>query len=100
MFNHVVMWRFKDEADGRDKKANLAKAKSKLQALPHKISEIKYYTVALNELESDRSYDMMLFSSFDSKNDLDVYRVHPDHIEAAEFIRAVTSEAAVVDYQD
>ena len=37
-------------------------------------------------------------STFDSKEDLQAYAVHPEHLKVVELIKRVTLESKVVDY--
>ena len=41
MIKHIVMWKFKDEAEGLTKTENIQKVKSMLEALPQKIDFIR-----------------------------------------------------------
>jgi len=99
MIKHIVMFRFLEEAEGATKKENLLKAKAILEALPEKISEIKYYEVGINELDSPNACDFSVVSAFDTWEDLDAYRVHPAHKEAVEFIGKVRGDAYSSDYE-
>ena len=48
--------------------------------------------------QSERAFDLSLYSTFDSKEDLQAYAVHPAHMEVVALIKSVTSESKVVDY--
>ena len=98
MIKHIVMWTVKETAD-HDKEQNVQLVKEKLAALPTLIKEIKDYEVGINEIQSPAAYDVVLISTFDSWQDLDVYRNHPEHLKVAEFIGAVRDQRAVVDYE-
>ena len=41
MIKHIVMWKFKDFAEGATRQENLLKVKSMLEALPEKIDFIR-----------------------------------------------------------
>lgn len=41
MIKHIVMWEFKDHAEGLTKEENISKVKSMLEALPEKIDFIR-----------------------------------------------------------
>lgn len=43
--------------------------------------------------------DIVLCSEFDSREDLNTYSAHPAHQEVVAFIRSITSEARVMDYE-
>ena len=98
MLRHIVMFRLSDQAEGKTKEENAKKIKKVLDKLPEKIEQIREYEVGINISESDSAADLVLISSFESEDELGTYRVHPDHIEALEFIKRVVSESRVVDY--
>ncbi|WOE69554.1 Dabb family protein [Hydrogenimonas thermophila] len=95
MVVHIVMFRFKDE----NKADNIEKVKLMLEALPQKIESLKSMEVGVNFLHSERSMDLVLTSTFDDKDGLEAYRVHPAHQEVVSFIKEVTIESRVVDYE-
>jgi len=95
MFVHIVMFRFRDE----NKNKNIEKVKSMLLALPEKIESLKSMEVGVDFLHSERSMDLVLTSTFDNRDGLESYRVHPAHQEVVSFIKEVTVESRVVDYE-
>jgi len=95
MFVHIVMFRFRDE----NKDKNIEKVKSMLLALPEKIESLKSMEVGVDFLHSERSMDLVLTSTFDNRDGLESYRVHPAHQEVVSFIKEVTVESRVVDYE-
>lgn len=98
MVKHIVMWTVK-ATDGFSKEENCFRIKEKLMALPAIIDEIKEYEVGVNSVESAAAFDVVLISGFESWDDLDVYRTHPDHVQAAQFVGQVVVDRAVVDYE-
>jgi len=99
MIKHLVMWKLKDSAEGADKEQNACKMKKDLEALKHKIPQIKHLEVGMNFMVSDAAYDLGLYAEFANEQDLDTYLKHPEHIKAAEFVAKVRSSRAVVDYK-
>ncbi len=98
MVRHIVMWKFKDEAEGLTKEENLLKVKSMLEALPEKIDFIRKMEVNLNENNNGKNFDAVLISEFDSLDDVKRYRVHPDHVKISEYVSLVRLDRASVDY--
>jgi len=94
MIVHIVMFKFKEE----DKEANLVKVRAILEQLPKKISELISMEVGLNFDESQRAYDLALYSKFHSKEDLATYATHKEHLKVVDFIKTVISDSKVVDY--
>lgn len=100
MIRHVVMFKFKDEAEGRTKAENLALTKAMLEKLPAVIPQIRYQQVALNAADADQTnYDLSLICDFDSFDDLHTYIVHPDHQAVGTFMRPLRTDRACVDYE-
>ena len=100
MIKHIVMFKMKEFGSETEKARNSKKLKSALDALPNIISEIKFFEVGLNFAESPRAFDLVLISHFDSNQDLDKYRVHPEHKKVLILVRELTELSQVVDYED
>lgn len=94
MLVHIVMFQFKEE----HKEANLARVKAMLEALPQKIDTLKSMKVGIDISRSERSFDMVLISTFDDQEGLNVYAPHPAHQEVVSVIKEVTLLSKVVDY--
>lgn len=99
MVRHVVMFRFHDQAGGRTKEENLRKSKELLETLPEKIKQIKFYEAGIGKQMTASSCDLCLISGFDTWEDLDAYRNHPEHRKVVDFINSVRSEVFSSDYQ-
>ena len=100
MIKHIVMWRFKDRAEGRAKEENIQIVKRDLEALVGVIPQIREFEVGVNgNSESPTAYDAVLVSTFDSWEDLKAYREDPRHKKAAAYNKLVRSDRAVVDYE-
>ncbi|WP_456452351.1 Dabb family protein [Hydrogenimonas sp.] len=95
MVVHIVMFRFKED----DKAANIKRVKALLEALPEKIPSLRSMEVGVDFLHSERSMDLVLTSTFDDREGLEAYRVHPAHQEVVALIKEVTTESRVVDYE-
>lgn len=99
MVRHVVMFSFKDEAEGCSKAENVAQTKAMLDALPGKIPQIRAQSVACNDPQAaGDNYDLVLISDFDSYDDLHAYLVHPDHVAVGQFMRPRRIARACVDF--
>jgi hypothetical protein len=98
MIRHVVMWKFKDEAEGRTRPENCAYIKKMLEALPPYIPFVRRLEVGVNEFSSPMAADMVLLTEFDSKDDLDLYAGHPEHVKVSDYVAKVRESRSVVDY--
>lgn len=95
MIVHIVMFKFK-EVD--EKVHNIARVKKLLEALPAQISALNSIEVGVDFNQSERAFDLSLYSTFESKEDLHIYAQDPAHLEVLSVIKEVTSESKVVDY--
>lgn len=99
MLNHIVMWKFKHEAEGTAREENCRKAKALLDSLPEKIPAIKFFQVGIDTLHADSSYDLVLISQFENQRELLAYQSHPEHVKVVEFLRRVHQSKVVVDFE-
>ncbi|HDR50685.1 MAG TPA: Dabb family protein [Mariniphaga anaerophila] len=97
MVNHIVLFKLK-EFPGEQKKEVIAELKEMLENLQQKITEVKYIEVGANYETDSKSFDLALISHFESLEDLDAYRVHPEHLKVVERIKEKTVDRAAVDY--
>ena len=97
MIRHVVMWRFKTEAEGRTKLENMEELKRQLLALIPLIPEIKKMEIGFDVTHSDASADFMLTTEFESVDDLKIYAVHPEHLKVSGFVKNVVESRIVLD---
>lgn len=92
MIVHVVCFKFRDPAD-------VERVAAQLEALPPRIPEIRSYEVGRDVVRSDRSYDLVLVAEFDSLDDMNSYRQHPDHVKVGARIAETADHVAVVDFE-
>ncbi len=99
MIKHLVMFKLKENAEGATKIENALKLVSKLEDLKEHIPEIVQMEAGCNCNPSDAAYDVALYSSFVNREELEKYRIHPEHVKVAAFIGNVAEDRAVVDYE-
>ena len=95
MVKHIVMWKFHSNVSENDKEEMVARLKSLTDSVP----QLRKITAGLDLSRKERSWDIALYSEFDSIDDLHAYAVHPEHIKVAEFIKTLASEVAAVDFE-
>jgi hypothetical protein len=98
MIKHIVMFRLKDFAEGKSKHENALWMKENLENLVKYIPELIHLEVGLNIVETERSWDLAIYSKFESKENLDIYMTHPKHIELVNHILKIREESHTVDY--
>ena len=95
MIKHIVSWKLQEE----NKKENAVKVKLALEGLVGVVDVIKELEVGINFNQSVAAHDVILYTTFESKEDLNTYQTHPKHVEAATFIKSVVTGRVVVDYE-
>jgi len=98
MINHIVLFKLNDYS-ASEKKIVLAELKELLEGLKNKITQVKYLEVGLSYEMDAKSHDIALLSHFESVEDLDKYRIHPEHLKVVARIGEVTVSRAAVDYE-
>lgn len=97
MIRHVVMWKFKDRAEGKSKRENMEFVREQLYALLPVISQIKRMEIGFDMTGAETAMDLMLLTEFDTAEDLKIYAVHPEHVKVATYVRSVVETRAVLD---
>jgi len=95
MIKHIVMWNLKEE----NKEKNALEIKNKLESLKAIIPQIRSIEVGRNFNESDMAYDLVLYTEFETKEDLEIYQNHSAHKAVAKFVAEVRTARAVGDYE-
>ncbi|UCH10749.1 MAG: Dabb family protein [Fidelibacterota bacterium] len=99
MIKHIVMWRLNNDVNEREKEERAIAMQARLESLPQSIPQIRQMEIGLNINPSERAMDILLYSEFASRDDLNTYSGHLAHQEVVTFIRSITSEVRVVDYE-
>lgn len=76
MFTHIVFFKLKEPTE-----ENLQKAKDIFLSMKGNIPMLKYLEVGVDELHTERSYDLALITKFDSLEEMNIYQKHPYHVE-------------------
>ena len=94
MIVHIVFFKLKNYPVG------IKELKENIAALKDKIKEIREFQVGEDFSREDRSYDLALYSAFDTKEDLESYAVNKDHLEVINIItRSRSIKKRVVDFE-
>ncbi len=99
MIKHIVMWQLKEHAEGSDKAANAQKMKALLDACAGLVPGMGAFEVALAQPGLECTYDVVLYSEFDSVAALDAYQNHPQHVALKPFVAAVRASRQCMDYE-
>lgn len=92
MIRHIVCWKL----DENNKSENIKIMRERLSALVGKID-------GLVKIEVGECYmgawDVVLNSEFETKEALESYRTHPEHVKVADFIHTIMVERTAADYE-
>lgn len=89
----------KENAEGNSKAINAQKAKQMLEALNGKIPGLIKLEVGIDFSRTDSSSDIVLYSEFETREALENYQNHPDHLAVKQFIGAIRTERRIIDYE-
>ena len=98
ILKHVVMWRFKDEAEGRTREENMRYCAERLRGLVGVAPTLMKLEIGEDELHSPASFDMALICDFVNLEGMLAYRDFPQHREISAYIGKVTKERVVSDF--
>ena len=99
MINHVVLFKLKKYDSESEKQDVIGSIEDALLSLKDKITELKHIEVGVNYELAAKSYDICLITHFEGIQQLDSYRIHPEHIKVAELIGQHAVERAAVDFE-
>ena len=91
MVKHIVLFKLKDEVPAEEKL-------EVIEALPAKISVIRKVEVGLN-MNPGETWNIALYSEFDTLEDVKFYATHPDHVAAGKILAETKESRACVDYE-
>jgi hypothetical protein len=95
MITHIVFFKlFEPTAEA------VATVQEKLLSMQGKIPQLRHLEAGVDFIHSERSFDVALFTKFDTRDDLQAYQVHPYHAgEVVPLMKSVCSAIASVDYE-
>ncbi len=94
MLTHIVLIRLKDKSE-----ESLQKMKEVLLSLQGQIPLLKFIEVGTDIIHSERSYDVALYTKFDTLKDMEEYQVHPAHVKVLEYIKIAKESSVAIDYE-
>lgn len=98
MVKHIVMFRLKPDMDFGEKKQVMDAFKTGIERLSEQIPFIRKIEVGLN-MNPAESFDIALYSEFDTLDDVKAYAVHPAHVAVAALLKDCKESRSCVDYE-
>lgn len=99
MIKRMVMWKLKDSHEGMSKDELIDEFKQEIEGLKSAVAEIKTMELGKSFSELPVTYDVALYSEFDSREDYEVFLKHPEHLKVGTFIRQIRTDVALVEYE-
>ena len=102
MIKHIVLWKLKDEVDGKSGLENALRLKQELESLNGIIPGMLLLEVGINKQDSESGVDdsdVILYSEFKNIESLENYYVHPKHVKIQPFAKSIRSERRVINYE-
>lgn len=99
MVRHIVMWKFKEEAEGRTKEENINLVRNRLFSLPAVIPQIRKLEMGHDLRHTEMSADLVLIIEFDNLDTFQAYADHPEHLAVSQYVRKVIENRQVIDVQ-
>ena len=93
MIKHIVMWKFKEKEE-----ENMKKFLEGLNSLKTIIPEIKYMETGIN-INPKNEYNAILISEFETMEDLEKYKNHPEHIKVSNLCKSIRIDRQAIDYE-
>lgn len=94
MYTHIVFFKLK-EVSGE----NIQLVKNALLSMDGNISELRHLEVGVDDIRSERSYDIALITRFDNKEDYLSYDINEYHVEKVKkVIKPYVESSKTVDY--
>lgn len=98
MLKHIVMWKVKENHEGKSKNDLIDEFKAKLEGLKDSVPGVKSLEVGKNISESPSAQDIILVTEFENEEALNNYRQHPQHLKVVEYVKDVVQAGYAVDY--
>lgn len=96
MVRYIVLWSLTPAALDEGAENVAEKLDASVKALVGKIPGLRHAEVRLNELR-DTPHDLLFYTEFDQKEDIEPYRRHPLHVAHAQMASAYVTNREVME---
>lgn len=95
MIVHIVLFKLSNPTA-----ENSAAVRDMLLSMDGKLPMLRQLEVGVDLVRSERSYDVVLYSKFDTMADLQAYQIHPYHADTVvPFMKANCAATVAADYE-
>lgn len=99
MIRHIVLFKLREFPNPQEKMAAAETLKAELMKLKSKIPVIVEFEVGINFSMDPSAWDVTINSTFRSREDLEIYRLHPDHQAFILFNKNYSEKKAITDFE-
>ncbi len=100
MIKHIVIWQLKNKTTPIEDCEDALAIKDALLSLVGKIPGLLKVEIGFDFRGKETSGDIVLYAEFDSKEALETYQNHPEHVRVGkEVVRPRTFDRKMIDYQ-
>lgn len=93
MIKHIVMYKLKNPAKDKQQLVDT------FMSMKGKIEVLKDIVSGFDVVGSARSFDVCLVSTFDSLEDLEIYRNHEVHLPIVDYVKGIVEKSHSVDFE-
>lgn len=97
MFKHIVMWNVRG-ASPDERRRNIETLKSAFESLRGRVPGLLHLEIGIDESRVDYACDVVLYSEFASREALEAYASHPEHLRVKALLGDMRSARYQVDY--
>lgn len=100
MIKHIVIWKLKNKTWPLEECKDALAIKEALEHLVGEIPGLLKVEVGFDYRQKETSGDIVLYSEFESKEALENYQNHPEHVKVGKtIVRPATYDRKMIDYQ-
>ena len=100
MVKHIVMFKLKEEFQGKTAAENAKEAKTRAEKLAGLVPTVERLEAVCNSPAADGSnYELALICDFKDMAGLDEYQKHPEQVKFGQYIGQMRESRACIDYE-
>ncbi|MCX4161861.1 MULTISPECIES: Dabb family protein [Paraburkholderia] len=98
MIRHIVMWQVRGDT-AQEKRISSDRVKEAFEGLRGRIPGMRHLEIGIDSSTVDYACDVVLVSDFESREALEAYANHPEHLRVRQQLGDVRTARHQVDYE-
>ncbi|MFL9871953.1 Dabb family protein [Paraburkholderia megapolitana] len=98
MIRHIVMWQVRGDT-AQEKRISSDRVKEAFEGLRGRIPGMRHLEIGIDSSTVDYACDVVLVSDFESREALEAYANHPEHLRVRQQLGDVRTARYQVDYE-